>query len=61
VLDGKQAPANGARRLERITDRIAHRRSVLQAEARPIGARIYSEKPGRFSSRIESYWDAWRS
>ncbi len=61
VLTGRRAPGNGAKRVERLTDRIAHRRSALQAEARPIGARIYSEKPRRFSTRMESYWDAWRS
>jgi len=50
----------GAVRLERVNDRIAHRRSELQADARPLGARIYAEKPRLFSKRIESYWDAWR-
>jgi CHAD domain-containing protein len=60
VLNGRNS-ANGAKRVEGLADRIAHRRSVLQAQAQPIGARIYSEKPGRFSARIESYWDAWRS
>jgi CHAD domain-containing protein len=46
---------------DRLRDRIAQRRSELQADARPMAARIYAEKPRIFSARIESYWDAWRS
>jgi CHAD domain-containing protein len=45
----------------RVIDRIGHRRSELQADASPLGARIYAEKPRRFSKRIESYWDVWRA
>jgi len=44
-----------------VIELIDRRRSDLQAKARPIGARIYSEKPKRFTARLGSYWDAWRS
>jgi len=43
-----------------LIERIDRRRSELQAEARRLGARIYSEKGRAFSGRIESYWEAWR-
>jgi len=61
ALTGRGKPANRAKAVDDLLDRIAHRRSILQAEARPVGARMYPEKPGRFVARIESYWDAWRS
>lgn len=44
-----------------VVELIDRRRSELQTAARPLGLRIYSEKPGAFSRRIESYWTAWRS
>jgi CHAD domain-containing protein len=44
-----------------IIERIDGRRSKLQTAARPLGVRIYSEKPDAFSRRMESYWTAWRS
>lgn len=34
------------------------RRLVLQAQARPIGMRLYAEKPSRFVDRLGQYWDA---
>ena len=43
-----------------LIERIDCRRSELQAEARPLGARIYSEKGRAFSGRVGSYWEAWR-
>jgi CHAD domain-containing protein len=61
VLNGSSALTKGSDGVARVFDRIAHRRSVLQADARPIAARIYSEKPKAFSARIAAYWDAWRS
>jgi CHAD domain-containing protein len=51
----------GADGVATVIELIDRRRSELQAAARPIGARIYSEKPKAFSRRIESYWAAWRS
>lgn len=31
----------------------------LEAEALPLGERLYSERPQRFTDRIERYWWAW--
>jgi CHAD domain-containing protein len=38
---------------------IIQRRSELQKMARPLGKRIYVEKPKAFIARIETYWNAW--
>jgi CHAD domain-containing protein len=47
--------------MDRVLDRIAHRQSELHADARPLAARIYAEKPRSFSERLAAYWDAWRA
>jgi CHAD domain-containing protein len=44
-----------------LIERIDSRRSDLQAKARPLGTRVYAEKAGAFSRRVESYWDAWKT
>jgi hypothetical protein len=61
ALTGSRGLGKGAVDVKRLIDHIAKRRAELQADARPIGARIYAEKPRLFSARVESYWDAWRS
>jgi CHAD domain-containing protein len=38
---------------------IKQRREELQMMARPLGARIYLEKPAAFVDRLEAYWVAW--
>jgi CHAD domain-containing protein len=43
-----------------VIELIDKERSELQAAARPLGVRVYSEKPRAFTKRIGSYWDAWR-
>lgn len=37
-----------------------HRRAELQRAAQILGTRLYAEKPGRFVSRLGSYWEATR-
>ena len=54
-------PLAGVRGVPALQRRIEKRRSKLQAAARPLGDRIYSEKPKDFTRRIESYWETWRS
>ena len=36
------------------------RREELRRHARPLGARVYSEKPRALGKRLGGYWDAWR-
>jgi predicted GTPase len=61
VLTTSPKLTEGADGVATVIELIDRRRSELQASARPIGARIYSEKPRAFARRIESYWNAWRS
>lgn len=39
---------------------LDRRRKQLQDKAFKLGARVFEEKPRRFSSRIGSYWRLWR-
>lgn len=41
-----------------LADFIACRRAVLQARARPLGLRLFAEKPSRFVDRLGRYWEA---
>ncbi len=40
---------------------LDRRRKQLQDKAFKLGARIFEEKPGRFSSRLGNYWRLWRT
>jgi len=44
-----------------LLEEIDRRRAELQLASRPLGQRVYSEKPKAFIRRIEGYWVAWRS
>jgi CHAD domain-containing protein len=46
--------------LEGLLDAVEGRRAELQREALPLGNRLYAEKPGAFTDRMESWWRAWR-
>jgi CHAD domain-containing protein len=61
ILTTSPRLTRGAKSVTRVFELIDRRRSELQAEARPIGARIYCEKPKAFSARVGFYWDAWRA
>jgi CHAD domain-containing protein len=47
--------------LEALVALIDQRRGELEVEAKPLGARIYAEKPGAFVDRLQAYWQAWRA
>ncbi len=44
----------------RLLDAIGLQRAKLQTSARPLGARIYAEKPGALTKRVRCYWRTWR-
>jgi CHAD domain-containing protein len=44
-----------------LWDLIDHRSTELKACARPIGERIYAEKPQAFSQRLANYWQVWQA
>lgn len=39
---------------------IEHRQDHLRQQARPLGERIYAEKPKRFIQRMGTYWQVWQ-
>ena len=61
VLTSSPRLTRGAGGVGGLVELIDRRRSRLQADARPVAARIYGEKPRAFSARVATYWDAWRS
>jgi hypothetical protein len=38
---------------------IERRRAELQAQAQPLGERLFAEKPNRLASRLRCYWNTW--
>lgn len=48
------------RDLELLVALIDRRRAELEAAARPLGERIYVEKPNDFVGRLAAYWSIWR-
>jgi len=47
--------------LDVVLEAIGERRAELQHNAVSLGRRIYADKPGAFSARLESWWRAWRA
>lgn len=43
--------------VEELLALIDTRRRMLEAKARPLGRRLFAEKPARFVRRIETLWD----
>ncbi len=48
-------------RVAKILAMIDARRLELQATARPLGKRLYAEKPSELIDRLHAYWKVWRS
>jgi CHAD domain-containing protein len=47
--------------LEDLIDLIDRRRDQLHEAAKPLGQRVYAEKPASFANRMKAYWGVWRS
>lgn len=47
--------------LQLLIGLIDRRRAELQAKARPLGERLFAEKPERLNSRLHSYWETWKT
>ncbi|MQA74796.1 MAG: CHAD domain-containing protein [Solirubrobacterales bacterium] len=43
-----------------VLELLELRQGELLAEALPLGAALYGEKPGAFERRMHAYWRAWR-
>jgi hypothetical protein len=56
---GKSSQTNSRDRdtLVALTER---RCSELEAEALPLGQRLYAEALGQFTKRIQRYWQTWK-
>lgn len=54
LLDGRRA-------FEALSALTSERVVRLRKAARPLGARVYCEKPSAFVDRIGAYWEIWRS
>jgi CHAD domain-containing protein len=46
--------------VDAVLDLIDHRREQLQAEAVPLGQRLYAERPKAFVARMRRYWKTSR-
>jgi hypothetical protein len=33
---------------------------LLEGKARPLGSRLFAEKPRAFAQRLAAYWQLWR-
>jgi CHAD domain-containing protein len=53
--------SKNAKKAEPFLAMIKKRQTELQATARPLGERVYAEKPKVFLARIEKYWRSGRS
>jgi CHAD domain-containing protein len=40
---------------------IHQRKTALEEEALPLGAKLFAEKPKSFVNRLETYWSIWKS
>jgi hypothetical protein len=55
-LDQRLSARDRARMAAAIDKRCAR----LEADAHPLGRRLYAESPKQVSDRIADYWKAWR-
>jgi CHAD domain-containing protein len=50
-------PASDSRRLESLLGLIEQRREMLRARARPLGRKLFAEKPKACVRRFAAYWE----
>jgi CHAD domain-containing protein len=58
TLRGEPDRFGRLRAVQALLGLIDRRRGELQARARPLGGRLYAERPGAFAARLEEYWNA---
>jgi CHAD domain-containing protein len=56
VVLGSTLHGSGTRTLRRLIDR---RRAEIEVLTRPIGMRLFAERPRRIGARHARYWSAW--
>jgi len=61
LLDEAPDALGPPRESKRLLDLMERRRERLLARARPVGRRLYAEKPACYVARMGTIWDAWQS
>lgn len=61
TLLGDQDSFGGKTEVQALIGLIDRRRAQLQTEARPLGERLFAEKPKRLAARFRSYWKSWKT
>lgn len=61
LLTGPTLPIGGVDELRPLLDLLLARQKALEAEARPLGERLYAEKAAAYTHRLAGYWQAWQS
>lgn len=51
---------NNTEALEVLLGMISQRKSTMEEESRPLGIKLFAEKPENFANRLESYWNTWK-
>jgi len=59
LLDEADGSGSG-RPIALLIELIDRRRSELESDARPLGMRLFADKPARIGTRYGRYWDAWQ-
>lgn len=59
LQDGAKTKADPVK-VQRLIEIIDLKRKEFQAQALPMGERIFAESPISFAERIESYWDTFK-
>jgi hypothetical protein len=47
--------------VEALLELAQRRRIELQYQARPLGERVFAEKPKQFARRWQRYWETWHA
>jgi hypothetical protein len=61
MLLDEQDPFGSMTEAQALVGLIDRRRVEFQVRARPLGARLFAEKPKRLSSRLRHYWKSWKT
>ena len=60
-IDAEPAFFGTPEQIDSLRQAIAHFQKQLREEARPIGLRIYGEKPKEMRRRLEHWWSEWKA
>ncbi len=61
TLSQNPADFNAGETINELQKVIERRREALRRDAKPLGQRIFSEKPKQMVRRLSRYWQAWHA